>query len=282
MLGLADKSVQRGLLGAILAGEGKRVLELVDAQFALGVEPLALLRGVMALVNRVTVAQISGKAESTVSAEEREALEGWAKSLSAGQLHRLWQLLLKGHEEVRTAPDPLVSAQMALLRVLHAADMPDPGELVKRLEAAAAAAPMAASAGTSSSAPAAPAALAWTDVVAQVEASGQLRVSQIMQDWVRVVSLTPGELHYALAPGFAGDPAPDLRDALLKATGERWTVERGAGEGAPALRELADAAAAAKDAAMRRDPLVEAALAAFPGARFVEDEPEGRDWRNRA
>lgn len=49
----------------------------------------------------------------------------WAGQL-AGQLHRLWQLLLKGHDEVRAAPDPLVAAKMALLRVQHAADMPDP------------------------------------------------------------------------------------------------------------------------------------------------------------
>ena len=52
----------------------------------------------------------------------------------AGALHRLWQLLLKGHDEVRAAPDPLVAAQMALLRVLHAADLPDPGTLAKKLE----------------------------------------------------------------------------------------------------------------------------------------------------
>src|SRR5690349_22776100 len=44
MLGLADKSVQRRLLAAVLAGEGPALLELVARQYSLGVEPLALLR----------------------------------------------------------------------------------------------------------------------------------------------------------------------------------------------------------------------------------------------
>jgi DNA polymerase-3 subunit gamma/tau len=56
-----------------------------------------------------------------------------AARLSVGQVHRLWQLLLKGYDEVRGAPDPLVAAQMALLRVLHAADLPDPGKLAEQL-----------------------------------------------------------------------------------------------------------------------------------------------------
>ncbi|HCS16788.1 MAG TPA: DNA polymerase III subunit gamma/tau, partial [Erythrobacter sp.] len=83
---------------------------------------------------RITVAQVSGGEAEGVSADEREQLDDWATRLPAGQLHRLWQLLLKGHEEVRLAPDPLVALRMALLRTLHAGQMPDPGRLAKKLE----------------------------------------------------------------------------------------------------------------------------------------------------
>ena len=283
MLGLADKSVQRRLFGALLAGDGAMLLDLVEAQFALGVEPLALLRGAMETTHKVTVAQL-GKFEA-VSAEEREALEGWAGGLSPGQLHRLWQLLLKGFEEVRTAPDPLVAAKMALLRVLHAADMPDPGALVKKLEALGSV-PLARPAegtATPSAPQAAAPAMDWQALVERVDQSGQLRVAQVMRDWVRVVALAPGKLDYTLAPGLSGDPGADLRDALLRATGERWEVSRVEGKGAPALRELTEAAKAADDAALRRSPLVEATMAAFPGAEIVtEDERGETNWRNRA
>ena len=282
MLGLADKSVQRRLFAALLAGEGAELLELVAQQFALGVEPLALLRGCMDLTHRTAVAQLGQGAGDAVSAEERAAIEGWAKGLSAGQLHRLWQLLLKGFDEVRTAPDPLVAAQMALLRVMHAADMPDPGTLAKKLEEMAARPVPAAGAGSGAVAPAS-AAPPWEALVEAVERSGQLRVGQIMRDWVRVVALEPGKLAYSLAPGYSGDPSPEIRDALLKATGERWQVDLSALDGTPALRELVETRQAAEAAAQRRNPLVEATFAAFPAAELIkEDEvvPLDRGSRN--
>ena len=107
------------------------MLAEVERQYALGVEPLALVRSLMELTHRIAVTQIGGAGADAPTQEERQAIEEWAARLSAGQVHRLWQLLLKGHEEVRGAPDPLVAAQMALLRVLHAADLPDPGTLAE-------------------------------------------------------------------------------------------------------------------------------------------------------
>jgi DNA polymerase-3 subunit gamma/tau len=117
----------------------------------------------------------------------------------------------------------------------------------------------------------APGAVDWAALIRQVDQSGQLRVAQVMHDWIRVIELAPMHLRFDLAPGFSGDPAPDLRDALLRATGERWLIERGGGEGMLSLREMAEALREAELAEMRRSPLVEAALAAFPGAEFVEE-----------
>ncbi len=285
MLGLADKTAQRRLLAALLAGDGAGLLDLVDSQFSLGVEPLAMLRSVMDLVHRVTVTQVGKLPSEAISAEERAAIDDWAARLTGGQLHRLWQLLLKGYEEVRTAPDPLIAARMALLRVMHAADMPDPGSLVKQLEELAARAPVV----TSEAAPAAPAApevaaLAaaadWADLVDRVDQSGQLRVAQIMRDWVRVIALEPLRLFYAIAPGYPGDPSAELRDGLLRATGERWEVQRGEGEGQPSLRETAEADRDADKAAVMASPLVQAAFAAFPQAELVDEGNVASDGEN--
>ncbi len=288
MLGLADKTAQRRLLGAVLSGDAAELLALIDHQFALGVEPIALLRGAMDLTHRIAVAQIGESGAEAIAAEDREAIDGWATALAPGQTHRLWQLLLKGHDEVRTAPDPLAAARMALLRVMHAADLPDPGQLAKQLGEIAARTPAAAPA--PDNAPPAPTsklqALAWADIVAAVEQSGQLRVAQIMHDWIRVVSLAPVALHYALAPGFSGDVAADMRDALLRATGERWEIQRAeGGEPAPTLRELAEADKAAAREALLKSPLVAAAFAAFPGAELIgeSERPSGdRNWSRSA
>ncbi|HCF23963.1 MAG TPA: DNA polymerase III subunit gamma/tau [Novosphingobium sp.] len=287
MLGLADKSAQRTLFAALLSGDGGGLLDLIDQQFAFGVEPLALLRTAMELTHRVTVAQLGKSVADAISEEERLAISTWAEQLSPGQLHRLWQLLLKGHDEVRAAPDPLVAAKMALLRVQHAADMPDPGSLAKRLEELAARGPVAgpASEGASASAAAAPQAVTWEALIERVEQSGQFRLAQLMHDWVRVIALTPGELIYTLAPGYPGDATAELRDALLRATGERWSVTRGEGDAAPSLKEAKDAQKDAARAQVLADPLVEAAFAAFPGAELLDESPDarvasmGKNWR---
>ena len=289
MLGLADKSAQRGLLNAVLSGDGPGLLSHVAQQFALGVEPIALLRGVMNLTHRITVAQVSGDAADAPSTEEREALEGWAKALSAGQLHRLWQLLLKGYDEVKSAPDPLIAAQMALLRVMHAADLPDPGMLARKLEEIAARpslAPDTVQSGETSASPSSRApALPWDTLVEQVEHAVGLGMASTMRMQVRVIELTPGHLRYSQPPQFREDISTLLRNALAKTTGEAWQVEKTIGDAAPTLVEQDEARQRADADALRAAPLVAATLTAFPGAELIEDDRQfaagggNRNWR---
>ncbi|MCW1384711.1 DNA polymerase III subunit gamma/tau [Novosphingobium sp. KCTC 2891] len=302
MLGLADKTMQRRLFASVLGGEGSALLEEVAHQYALGIEPIAMMRAQMDLVHRVTVAQVAGAADAR-SAEERAALDEWAKALAPGQLHRLWQLLLKGHDEVKGAPDPLVAAQMALLRVLHASEMPDPSGLVRKLEEIAARPVTVVAAAESAggdgpamlAAPmmpaAAPAPIApdWEALVEQVENMSPLTGSS-MRLSVRVIELKPGHLRYEQAPGLPGDPSQDIRKALQAVTGEAWQVERvAAGDGVtalPSLVEVKELREKQAEAEMMDDPLVKAAFAAFPGARIVDEdsssEHSNRPWSRRA
>ena len=295
MLGLADKTVQRRLLAAVLEGDAPALLDLIEAQFSLGVEPISLLRSQMELVHRITVAQVGKTGAEAISAEERAAIDAWAGQMTAGQLHRLWQLLIKGHDEVKSAPDPLVAAQMALLRVMHAADMPDPRQLVKKLEQLAAnpgvmpagagggeGAPNGALGGVTGSgtgggatAAAPPMTMDWEALVRQVE-HGAPMAGATMRLGVRVVELRAGLLRYQLAPGLPGDPGGDIRKALESATGQHWQVERADGAAAPSLEEAREAHEKDALAAMRRAPLVEAAFAAFPGAEIIEEDNKPR------
>ena len=273
MLGLADKGAQRRLFGHILEGDGKALLEAIDEQYALGVEPLALMRAQMDLAHRITVAQVSGSEPEGTSADEREQLAEWSTRLPAGQLHRLWQLLLKGHEEVRLAPDPLVALRMALLRTLHAGQMPDPGKLAKKIEtlaeAGTAPAPVAAGAAPAS---APQTSLDWRELVEAIDASGLMQEASIMRLQVRVVELADGVLRYGRDAKFSDDIAPVLRDALHRHTGKRWTVEEVAGgTGTPSLVEVLEAEREAAAAATREHPLVKAAFEAFPDAELIDD-----------
>ena len=293
MLGLADKSAQHRLFGALLEGDATALLDLVAAQFALGVEPIALIRSAMELTHRITVCQVGREDIGAISAEERARVTTWAKAMSAGQLHRLWQLLLKGHDEVKSAPDPLVAAQMALLRCLHAADMPDPGQLVKRLEELAAqggggASPahLPAAGIETAQADTAPVGLDWAALVERVEHGHydqRLSFGMMLRAQVRVVELSRspegGRLVYAQAPGFPDDIAAELKAGLQKALGEYWDVQRRGEGGAPTLVEAEQARAEEARAALLASPLVAAAMAAFPQAQLIEDERAGAEQR---
>ena len=285
MLGLADKGARRRLFQHLLEGDARALLAAVDQQYSLGVEPLALMRSLMEFTHRIAVAQVAGGEADAPTAEERDALGEWSEKLSAGQVHRLWQLLLKGHDEVRTAPDPLVAAQMALLRVLHAADMPDPGKLAKDLKNAALAGGLGSGSGTGSGGASAggPQALSWQELVERVDRSGianAMSMASIMSRQVRVIELASGKLVYSQPQGFDDDIAPAMRQALLEVTGQRWEVVKGEGEGTPSLFEQAELAVRAEKLRIEQHPLMQAVRQHFPDAQLVEDVEPPRGHKN--
>ncbi|MFM9937525.1 MAG: DNA polymerase III subunit gamma/tau, partial [Novosphingobium sp.] len=189
------------------------------------------------------------------------------------------------------------AAQMALLRVMHAADLPDPGGLIKQLEAFAANPPAQAAGGPAAPAEGAPAAVVaaspaavaaeWERLVGEVEQFSPL-IGSSMRLSVRVAALSPGHLRYVLVPGIAGDPTGDMRKGLETASGAAWKVDRLAesADAMPSLEEARAAARASEDAALLEDPLVRAAFAAFPGAEILDDVPisgqSEKSWSRRA
>ena len=300
MLGLSDRSSIASLMAAILEGDAGGAIDLARAQYALGIEPVAMVRGLMDLTHAVTLAKVSRHEDPALAATDRERIADWAQKLGFAPLNRLWQLLLKGHDEVLRANNPLEHLEMLLLRVIYAASMPDPGELAKLLEtghfptmplampaagpAGAAAAnaappaaePVAAEPVAAEAAAAVPAAPATALTVAQIhqllESTGNHRLAVDVYDHMRILELEPGLLVFAAVPALEGGFARDLGEAMLAATGSRWQVRAGEGEGRPSLGQVRAASLADNDQRIRELPVVKAALAAFPDARLVEDD----------
>ncbi len=134
MLGRSDGGATRRLFASILAGDGATALAEARAQFALGVEPLAAVDGLMTLTHGIAMLRASGVDDPMASGEDRTMLRQWAGQLGMAQIQRLWQLLLRAHGEVAGAADPSAALDMALLRITHAATMPDPDELLRLLQ----------------------------------------------------------------------------------------------------------------------------------------------------
>jgi len=280
MLGLSDRGAIRRLFAAILASDVPGVLQAVEQQDALGVEPAALLRGLLEVVHGVTRAKAGGAEDPALSQEEREAFADWASRMGYATLHRLWQLLLKGHAEVLAAPHPREAAEMALLRVVHASQLPDPGELARKLQSGEmiAASPSAASAPVSVPGPepsSEPPLLAsprdFPALIQLLADNGKPHVAQQLHDYAGLISYDPPRLVLRPVKPLPGEFARDLAATLRKLTDMAWDVEMRDAPSEPSLLQQEQVAAQAARDEILNAPMVAAVRSAFPDAELIED-----------
>jgi len=266
MLGLADRGRIRRLLGLVLAGDAAAALAELDEAHDLGVDPPQLFRGLMESLHSATRAKASASSDPLLSAEERESAAEMARQLSWGTIHRLWQMLLKGLQDVEVAPDPREAAEMALLRLIHAADMPDPASLMSRLTGEGAVA-VPSSAGR----PSVPTARVPSDFVALVKAveqSGKHLLAQQLHDQIGVVRYAPPELVLKPMRPLGADWTRDLALTLKTATGASWQVSLSDDAGEPSLLDQEKIAEQRVRADVLADPNVRAVMDAFPDSEL--------------
>tara|TARA_R110002049_G_scaffold44333_3_gene129911 strand:+ start:159475 stop:161250 length:1776 start_codon:yes stop_codon:yes gene_type:complete len=137
MLGLADRGRVLDLFDMVLRGDAAGALTELSGQYADGADPMAVMRDLAEITHWVSVVKITPDAaeDPTVSPEERERGQEMAEALPMRVLARLWQMLLKSLDEVAAAPNAMMAAEMAIIRLTHVADLPTPEELVRKLNA---------------------------------------------------------------------------------------------------------------------------------------------------
>jgi len=276
MLGLADRGRIRRLLGLVLAGDAAAALSELDEAHDLGIDPTQLLRGLMESLHSATRAKASANADPLLSAEEREAANEMARQLSWGTIHRLWQMLLKGLQDVEVAPDPREAAEMALLRLIHAADMPDPAALVAKLTGGGAAAVTSSVPAARPSTPTAARIPAdFASLVKVVEQSGKHLLAQQLHDQVRVVRYAPPELALKPTRPLGPDWPRDLALALKAVTGASWQVSLSDEPGEPSLLDQEKIAEERVRADVLADPNVRAVMDAFPDSELESFTTKG-------
>ncbi|MEP0584610.1 MAG: DNA polymerase III subunit gamma/tau, partial [Roseibium sp.] len=135
MLGLADRARVIDLFEHVMSGNIAAAMEELAAQYAVGADPAVVLTDLADFTHLVTRLKIVPKAGDDVSVTETERVRGheFAEKLSMRLLSRAWQILLKGVQEVQSAPKPLAAADMVLVRLAYAADLPDPGDALALL-----------------------------------------------------------------------------------------------------------------------------------------------------
>ncbi len=260
MLGLSDRSTVRRLFGMILNGESVSALAMLAEQRDLGVDPKMVLRGLLEIVHATSRTKVGAALDAAHSNEEKAHLGEWASVMSFATLHRLWQLLLKGHNEVAQAFDPSEAADMAILRVIHASTMPDPSDIARMIAGGVPSAPIA----PPPRLPDAPASFA--DMIGLVEKHGKHRLAQQLRDEVGEISFAPPNLVIRLSRPF---DTRELAQVLKEATGTVWTVTSEDSIAKPTLRDQEIASEAAARDAILSEPIVQATMEYFPGAELI-------------
>jgi DNA polymerase-3 subunit gamma/tau len=268
MLGLADRGRIRRLLELILSGDASGALAALDEAHELGIDPTQLLRGLMESLHAATRAKAGATGGGLQSAEERESAEALAQQLGWGTIHRLWQMLLKGLQDVDAAPDPREAAEMALLRLIHAAELPDPASLLARLSGQEGSAPIASPASSGGTAPTAKIPGDFRGLVSLLEANRKPLLAQQLHDHVSVVRYQPPELLLKPLRPLGGDWTRELAAALKTLTGTSWEVSLSDEQGDPSLLDQEKMAEERVRADVLADPNVRAVMDAFPDAEL--------------
>jgi DNA polymerase-3 subunit gamma/tau len=275
MLGLADRGRIRRLLQLILAGDANAALAELDQTHELGIDPTQLLRGLMESLHAATRAKAGASGDSLQSAEERESAEQMAAALGWGTIHRLWQMLLKGLQDVEVAPDPREAAEMALLRLIHAADLPDPAALIARMTGEGASIAPTAAPAARASAPAARLPADFAGLVKAFEANGKHNLAVQLHDQVGVVRYAPPELVLKPMRPLGGDWPRELGAALKSLTGTNWQVSLSDEAGEPSLLDQEKIAEERVRADVLADPNVRSVMDAFPEAELESFSTKG-------
>src|SRR5271163_3751261 len=135
MLGLADRTRVIDLFEALMRADIARALQELRDQYDAGADPVLVLGDLAEFTHFVTRVKIVPALADDVSLTEAERTRGraFAAKLSMRVLARTWQMLLKGIEEVTAAGRPFAAAEMVLVRIAYAADLPTPDEVIRSL-----------------------------------------------------------------------------------------------------------------------------------------------------
>ncbi len=309
MLGLADRSRGLELFERLMRGAIPEALAEFRSQYDSGADPLSVMQDLAQICHEVTRVKVTGGVSTSgAPAEEARRVAALGENLSVPQLARTWQLLLKALAEVQSAPDAAAAAEMVMIRIGFASELPPTEHIIRSLGSGGAStgARGASGGGGPSAAPpsgpslrsvaaggesvatvappvarAAPEVVAradaqpgtslesFADVVAFVREKREMRLLYALENQVHLVSFERARLELRLEPAAPSSLPGEISDRLSKWTGERWIVSVSGAEGAPTITAQRQAHERARREAAEQDPLLKAAMSMFPGAKLV-------------
>jgi DNA polymerase-3 subunit gamma/tau len=293
MLGLGDRAKAIDLFEALMRGDVGSALATLRELYDAGADPQTLIADLCDFTHLVTRIKVVPAAADDVSLTPDERTRGaeLAAKLGMRALSRAWQILFKGFEEVSKAGNALQAAEMVLVRLAYASELPAPDELIARLGNAPAPAAVETRPVPRNGGGAAPQALrqyepapqprvesapittpqafanprSYMELVALAGEKRDVLLKIALETQLTPVSFREQSIEVALAPGADPGVIQTLSRRLKEWTGQVWgvSVSRNAPV-APTIRETREAQVRSEVEEARADPLVKAILDMFP------------------
>ena len=126
MLGFSNRDGLLSLFHALLEGDCLSALEKMRELYREGADPQRLLEELLELTHRLHCLKVSPDLvkDAALTAEEQEKSKELADTLSIPTLTRVWQILLKGFEELKRSPSPQRALEILAIRLTHVAPVP--------------------------------------------------------------------------------------------------------------------------------------------------------------
>ncbi|MCX3065253.1 DNA polymerase III subunit gamma/tau [Wolbachia endosymbiont of Drosophila pseudotakahashii] len=132
ILGLVDKDIIFDLLGAILEGDLQKALSVFDKAVKTA-NPLSIFEGLLQTIQLVCRFLITKEIDNAVTEHEKNRIKDLSIKRSLIFFSRLWKMLLKGIQDIKTSTCNDVAAEMMLISLCYLSDLPSPEQVVKKI-----------------------------------------------------------------------------------------------------------------------------------------------------
>ena len=306
MIGLADRTKTLSLFEKLLKGDMQSVLKNLEDQYHHGAAPQIILKDLIDITHTIAKAKIVPNSlnEALMGENERNLSEKLSKEVPISVLSKIWQMMIKGLEELNSAPLENQALEMILIRVAYSATLPTPNELLEELKkkplepapyvkaAEVAVAPMPVTKNEPVK-PAEKSPLQNTsnngsiqkigDLVAYLEKTKRMLFLYALKNDVCIDYFENGKIALTASERMPADFVGNLQKFLQEATGALWQIDVKYGVLGQTLADKEKELFAQDERQISEYPLVRAILSEFKGAKFdtilriQEKEPSETD-----
>lgn len=286
MIGLADRYQTFALFESLVNGKTDQVITNMAEQYKNGANPTTMLQDLINITHMTAKVKIVPACmnDDNLSESEKEFCKRVSPNVSIAVLSKIWQMMIKGINELAIAPVQIDALEMILIRIAYSASLPTPFELLNDVKKKSKLVPSetikaapsvlstssaeAAAAGSISAAENKTTFNTVEDLISYLEQTKRMLLIYALKNDVSISEFKPGEIKMTLADKVNNDFLLNLQKVLTEATGEKWKIETSRGKMGETIAQHEQAADEANKRNVADLPLVKAILAEFKGSKI--------------